>query len=200
VPPDATKETHMDIREQFKVVSLGVLYGLSEVGLAQRLNIAPCDARRLLRLHREVFQRFWEWSDAVEVQGMLAGALQTVFGWWLHVGPNINPRTLRNFPTQGNAAEMMRLACCLAVERGIQVDAVIHDALLVEGGIETIESLVEETQAAMQEASELVLPGFPLRSEAKIVRYPDRYTDPRGMQMWETVQALLKETTIDVPF
>jgi hypothetical protein len=84
VPPDATKETHMDIREQFKVVSLGVLYGLSEVGLAQRLNIAPCDARRLLRLHREVFQRFWEWSDAVEVQGMLAGALQTVFGWWLH--------------------------------------------------------------------------------------------------------------------
>src|SRR5262249_10086676 len=39
VPPDATKRSHASQREQFKVVSLGVLYGLSADGLARKLNI-----------------------------------------------------------------------------------------------------------------------------------------------------------------
>jgi hypothetical protein len=59
--------------------------------------------------------------------------------------------------------------------------------LLVEGPAEGIEDVVARTQAAMREASELVLPGFPLRTDAKIVRYPERYTDERGVRMWETV-------------
>jgi hypothetical protein len=32
----------------------------------------------------------------------------------------------------------------------------------------------------MAEASRVVLSGFELRSDAKVVRHPDRYTDPRG--------------------
>ena len=44
----------------------------------------------------------------------------------------------------------------------------------------------------MREASELVLPGFPLKTDAKIVRYPDRYMDPRGEGMWATVMGILE--------
>src|SRR5262249_1786211 len=123
VPSDATKKTHPVEREQFKVVSLGVLYGLSADGLARKVNIPPCHGRALLRMHQETFRRFWEWSDQVEMVGMLTGRLQTVFGWPVHVGSESNPRSLRNFPMQANGAEMMRLACCLATERGIQVCA-----------------------------------------------------------------------------
>jgi hypothetical protein len=93
---------------------------------------------------------------------------------------------------QANGAEMLRLACCLATERGIMVCAPVHDALLVEGSSEDIESVVARTQEAMREASELVLPGFPLRTEAKIIRWPDRYVDPRGEKMWGTVMNLLE--------
>ena len=32
----------------------------------------------------------------------------------------------------------------------------------------------------MRRASEIVLAGFPLRTDAKIVKYPDRYADKRG--------------------
>ena len=46
-------------------------------------------------------------------------------------------------------------------------------------------------QACMREASEVVLAGFLLRSEPKIVRYPDRYSDPRGERFWATVWGLL---------
>jgi len=199
-PPDATKETHEDVREAFKVVSLGVLYGLSEFGLARRLSIAPCDARELLRQHRTVFRTFWQWSDARETQGMLGHSLSTVFGWHLHIGPDIRPRTLRNFPAQANAAEMMRLACCLTTEHGIQVDAVIHDALLIEAASADIGTAVADTQRLMQRASELVCPGFPLRTDVKVIRYPDHYSDKRGIHMWETVQNILSDLEAGVPF
>jgi hypothetical protein len=43
----------------------------------------------------------------------------------------------------------------------------------------------------MAEASQIVLDGFCLRSDADIVRYPDRYTDKRGAVMWATVMGLL---------
>ncbi len=49
------------------------------------------------------------------------------------VGPDANPRSLRNFPCQANGAEMLRLACCLATERGVNVVAPVHDASIVEG-------------------------------------------------------------------
>jgi hypothetical protein len=62
---------------------------------------------------------------------MLHGTLHTVFGWCVHVGEAANPRSLRNFPMQANGAEMLRLACCLATECGIEVCAPIHDAVLI---------------------------------------------------------------------
>ena len=39
----------------------------------------------------------------------------------------------------------------------------------------------------MQKASEIVLDGFPLRTEAKTIRHPERYSDKRGKAMWEIV-------------
>jgi DNA polymerase I-like protein with 3'-5' exonuclease and polymerase domains len=202
VPGDATKNTHPAEREQFKVVSLGVLYGLSAEGIGRRLNVPSCRGRELLQMHQQTFRRFWGWSDRVEMEAMLTGRLQTVFGWRCHVPPGVdpktgrllaNPRSLRNFPMQANGAEMMRLACCLATERGVTVCAPVHDALVVEGSVDEIEAVVAATQQAMREASEVVLDGFTLRVDAKVVSYPDRYLDERGRQMWETVCGILDE-------
>src|SRR5262249_30253903 len=47
VPATATKQTHAGEREQFKIVALGVLYGLTADGLARRLGVAPCRGREL---------------------------------------------------------------------------------------------------------------------------------------------------------
>jgi hypothetical protein len=124
---------------------------------------------------------------------MLSGELRTVFGWTLHVGPDANPRSLRNFPMQGNGAEMMRLAACLATERGLTVCAPVHDAFLIEAPADRIEADTAAMQAAMREASGLLLPGFPLKTDAKIVRHPDRFTDPRGERLWAVVAGLLAD-------
>ena len=100
---------------------------------------------------------------------MLFRRLHTVFGWNLFVEPDANLRSLANFPCQANGAEMLRLACCLIVERGIKLLAPIHDAVMVEGPADEIDAVVAATQAAMCEAGRIVLDGFELRTDADVV-------------------------------
>jgi hypothetical protein len=192
-PTTATKQTHPAIREQFKACALAVQYGMEEMSLGQRIGQSSARARELLRLHRETYHQFWRWSDACLDHAFLYGHLYTAFGWRLHVGPFANPRSIRNFPMQANGAEMLRLACCIATENGVSVCAPVHDALLIEASLKGIDHAVAETQRAMAEASRVVLGGLELRSEATIIRYPDRYCDPRGHRMWETVEAVIAD-------
>jgi hypothetical protein len=43
----------------------------------------------------------------------------------------------------------------------------------------------------MREASRIVLKGFELKFDLKLIPYPKRYTDPRGAVMWATVCRIL---------
>jgi DNA polymerase I len=114
-----------------------------------------------------------------------------VFGWRVHVGEDSNPRSLRNYPMQGNGAEMLRVACCFATERGVEVCAPVHDAVLICAPLDRLEANIEAMRAAMAEASRIVLAGFELGTDVKVIRYPDRYMDPRGAVMWARVMELI---------
>ncbi len=199
VPPDATKATHRQQRDQFKICALGVQYGMGEQSLALKINESLAEARQLLQLHRDTYPAYWRWSSSAVDHAMLHGWLQTVFGWRVHVGAESNPRSLANFPTQANGAEMLRLTCCLATERGVRVCAPVHDALLIEAPVERIYEVVAECQAMMREASRTILDGFELSSDVKVVPNPERFMDDnRGAHMWNTVQGLLPAALEDV--
>ena len=122
---------------------------------------------------------------------MLVGVIHTVFGWPVRVNERSNPRSLRNFPMQANGAEMLRIACCLATERGIEVCAPVHDAVLICAPLDQLETDIAVMRAAMAEASRLVLAGFELATDVKIIRWPDRYADPCGTEMWNRVSNLV---------
>jgi hypothetical protein len=113
--------------------------------------------------------------------------MHTAFGWRLNVRGHTKPGTVRNFPLQANGAEVLRLACCLLAERGIRVCAPVHDAVLIEAPLGDIEDAVAVCQKVMVEAASTVLGGFPLRTDARVVRHPDRYTDARGARFWAEV-------------
>jgi DNA polymerase-1 len=139
VPKDATKKSHPDQRNLFKAAVLAVQYGQGAESLAGRIGkptIVACD---LLRAHRETYAKFWAWSDATVDQIMLHGKLWTVFGWPIRAVEGSNPRSVRNYPMQGNGSEMLRIACCLATERGIEVCAPVHDAVLIAAPLDRLE-------------------------------------------------------------
>ncbi|MBC8287879.1 MAG: DNA polymerase I [Nitrospinae bacterium] len=193
VPDNATKQSHKFEREQFKACVLAVQYGMGAESLAVRINQPVVQARELLKLHRTTYKVFWGWSAGVLNHAMLMGKIWTVFGWEIHIGKQANPRSLQNFPMQANGAEMLRLACCLAVESGIRVCAPVHDAILVEAPLNELDECIAKTQELMAQASEIVLDGFRLRSDVDITRYPDRYMDERGEKMWNTIWDCLNE-------
>jgi DNA polymerase I len=156
-PDHATKATHKAVRDQFKSTVLAVQYGMGADSLAQRINRPPIRARELLQMHRETYRVFWAWSDRTLTHAMLTGNLHTAFGWRVHVPEKTNERSLRNFPMQANGAEMLRLACCLATEQGIEVCAPVHDAVLICAPLDRLDADVKQMQEAMREASRIVL-------------------------------------------
>jgi DNA polymerase I len=195
---DATKATHKAVRNQFKACVLAVQYGMGADALAARIGQPPIRARELLRLHRETYQVFWRWSDAAVDHAMLTGSLHTVFGWRVQVPTISNHRSLRNFPMQANGAEMLRLACCLGTERGIEICAPIHDAVLICAPLDRLYADVARMHEAMREASRIVLAGFELRTDALAVLHPDRFMDERGTVMWRRVMTLLGRAETEV--
>ena len=191
VPALATKETHGTIRELYKSTALAIQYGMGLESLSARLDRPISIARGLLRDHHDLYRDFWKWSDGTIDYAQLTGTLWTAFGWRVGVNSDTNPRMVRNFLMQGNGAEILRLALIGATERGVRVCGPIHDALLVEAPSADIDEAVALTRLAMAEASQVVLGGFELRTEAHTVHYPNRYADPRGARMWEIVTRLI---------
>lgn len=191
VPPEATKHTHKKERDQFKACVLAVQYGMAAESLAHRIGQPTARANQLLHLHRSTYSEFWRWSEGVLNQATLGRKLWTVFGWPLHVTETANARSLCNFPMQANGAEMMRLACIRLTQDGIKVCAPVHDAILIEAPDQEIEQVTDHVRQVMSAASSVVLAGFALNSDTKIVRHPERLIEDRGTKMWDLVMDIL---------
>jgi DNA polymerase-1 len=190
-PHDATKQTHPEVRDLCKTAVLGTNYGMGARSLAYRTGLSVIEAQSVLRKLAATFPTFWQWAEHVIDVGILTGRLATVFGWPIHVTDTTRPTALRNFPMQANCAEMLRLACCLASERNVNVCAPVHDALLVEAPADEIEDVIATTRQAMAEASMAVLDGVEVGTDVSVTRWPERYADSRGADMWGTVTELL---------
>jgi hypothetical protein len=192
-PSDATAATHPLVRAVCKTTNLGTNYRMTEYGLSLRLRLSTARARELLRLHRETYRQYWRWNDERIDWAMLTNIMHAEFGWPLHVTAATRPRSLGNFPLQANGAEMMRLAAIAAAEAGLEVGCPVHDGFILCAPVERIEADVAAMREIMRQAGLAITRILDLRVDAKIVRYPDRYSDPRGLDMWQRVMALRAE-------
>ncbi len=194
-PVGATKATHPLEREICKACCLGVQYGMGAQKLAQTIGASVNRSKDLLALHQKTYPVFWQWMQAAVDHAMLNGVIKAAFGWQLRVTAKTNPRTVGNFPMQANGAEMLRIAIMMAHDAGVTICAPVHDALLIEAHVSHIDEAVSTCRDAMKRASEVVLDGFSLETDHRVVTYPDRFGDVRGAEMWQQVTRLLH--TID---
>jgi DNA polymerase-1 len=196
-PRTATKNTHAEVHETYKVVLLGSQYGMQTETLAQRLGVPAFAAHEMLGQHRGLFNQYWAWSEDWVAHSLDAGVMHTAFGWTCRTGiTEFNARSISNFPVQATGADILRVACIMAARHGMELCAPVHDAVLIEAPIERIEADVALMREIMRRVSRIVLnaePGYELRTDAAIVRYPDRYFDKRGVKTWTTVLDLLAQ-------
>jgi DNA polymerase family A len=196
MPPEGNKHTHPIVRAIFKRAALGVLYTMGATTLAEYLGTSELRAKSLLQSHKQAFPDYWRWSERVQDAGVSRRWLATVFDWRMQIGRHARGGTLANYPMQANGAEMLRLACCLAGERGIHLVAPVHDAIMVEGPEADIEIISREMKHCMMEASRLVLGGPVVRVDAsRPLIYPHRYVDGRNVVLWDRTLELLARIT-----
>jgi hypothetical protein len=190
VPVDATKESHAAVRNLCKGVVLGLSYGLGAPGLAQQTGVSEAVAAELLQKHRRTYPTYWKWSEDVVDSAWMTGRMSSVFGWKRLVRSTDRSTSLMNFPMQANGAEMMRLAAIAATEAGIEVCAPVHDAFLIAAPPNRLDDDVAHMRELMTQAGMVVTGGIKIRTDAKITRYPDRYMDENGKEMWNLVANL----------
>jgi hypothetical protein len=198
-PHEATKKTHSEVHERYKVGCLGAQYQMQNETLAQRLGVSSFAAHEMLNQHRGLFNQYWAWVEDWIAHALDTGTMHTPLGWPCRTGiTELNARSIGNYPVQATGADILRVACVWAHRRGLRLIAQIHDAVVIEAPIDQIEADVTLTKEIMRRASRVVLNADPrgtyeLRAEATIVRYPDRYSDKRGLQVWTNVLNLLEQ-------
>jgi DNA polymerase I len=190
-------EQYARVRERYKVMLLAVQYGMMTETLAARLGISVFEAHEMLVQHHELFAQYWQWSDDWLQHSLQTGIMRTSMGWTCRTGiTEFNERSIRNWPIQTTGADILRIACILAARHGIKLVAPVHDAVLIEAPIDRINVDVLLMQEIMRRASHVVLNRhaagtIELRTDANTIRYPDRYSDKRGAQIWKEVTDLL---------
>jgi DNA polymerase-1 len=111
VPPTATKKSHEELRDRYKIMMLAVQYAMGVSTLAARLQTYYHEAYEMLAQHRSLFGQYWAWSDDWIHHAMQTGVVQTAFGWTYRIGiaGAINDRSLRNWPIQAAGADILRI-------------------------------------------------------------------------------------------
>jgi len=170
IDPDAVTR---DMRRVAKVVNFGVVYGLSDFGLARDTGMSREEAAAFIRSYFESFPAVTRWLEQTRMHAREWGWVETFTGRRRHL-PDIRAanRQMRmaaermavNMPIQGGAAEIMKKAmidCDRALRESgspAQVLLQVHDELVVEVPRDDVRALVPLVSRAMADAYPLVVP------------------------------------------
>lgn len=189
IPAAATKASHPELRQRFKVATLALQFGIGAEKLGRDLGGGPIAGHRMLDRYKSAFPVFTRWSQGQADKAALGGVLLTPFGWRLKADAlDVKPRTFKNFPVQATGGDMMRIAVILMVESEVKVCAMVHDGFLVECPLSECARIAAVADKCMREASRFVLYGFEVDVDTTI--YEDRFRDPSGVEMWEMIRNL----------
>jgi hypothetical protein len=196
IPSWGSKDTHKPLRDIYKTCVLGIAYGMGAETLAFRIGRSPQVGQQLLMQHQRTYRNFWSWADRVVHIARQEKKLSTMFGWQVHWDPArreadcpaITAGTVRNFPAQAHGSEMLRMAISFAIEAGVTIAAPLHDAVFIQAPLADLEDAIHTMRQAMEDASEVILHGFRLRTEVQTFTYPAHYYDSRGEKVWEMLR------------
>ena len=156
-----------------KSVNFGLLYGMSDFGLAQRLGIDRTEARAMTDAYFARFPMVRDWIESNLEFGRENGYVQTILGRRRYM-PDLRSRNYpmraaaereaTNAPMQGSAADLMKLAMVRidTAFREANVHAPmllqIHDELIFEADATQADRVAAMVKAEMEGAQTLAVP------------------------------------------
>lgn len=160
-------------RRAAKAVNFGIIYGISEFGLASGLNIPNKQAGEYIRKYFETYSDVKKYMDSNVSFAREHGYVTTLLGR-KRVIPEIKSsnynlrsfgeRAAMNMPLQGSSADIIKIAMCNVYDRlkkeGLRSKLIlqVHDELVIDAFESEKEAVTEILRAEMENAVQLNVP------------------------------------------
>jgi DNA polymerase-1 len=169
---DASEVTP-DMRRQAKATNFGIVYGISDFGLAKNIGITRQQAKQFIEGYFAQYPQVHDYMDKMVQQASAQGYVETLFHRrrYLHDinSRNFNlrsfaERTAMNTPIQGSAADIIKIAMVrmqkALAEKHLQAKMLlqVHDELIFEAPASELPELEKLVPQVMDSAVKLDVP------------------------------------------
>jgi DNA polymerase I len=166
-------EVTPNMRRQAKAVNFGIVYGISDYGLSQNLNITRKEASEFIKRYFEIFPGVKQYMKDIVQEAKQKGYVTTLLHRRRYL-PDITSRnfnlrsfaerTAMNTPIQGSAADIIKKAMIDLSNRlkkenmKARMLLQVHDELILEAPKEEVERLQQIVPEVMENAVQLRVP------------------------------------------
>ena len=160
-------------RRNAKAVNIGIVYGISTLGLSQDLSITRKEAGEYIEKYFQTYPQVKEFLDRMVSDAKEKGYSETMFGRRRPMPElkssnfmqrSFGERIAMNSPIQGSAADIIKIAMIRVKERlevlhlKSRLILQVHDELLIEAKAEEIENVTKILREEMENAARLSVP------------------------------------------
>lgn len=166
-------EVTPEMRRKAKTVNFGVVYGISEFGLAKQLGVSRMEAKDYIDTYNQKFPGISTYMNSVVEECKKSGYVTTILGRRREI-PEIHDknhnvrefgkRAAMNAPIQGSAADLIKVAM-IRIDRTMKEKNVksrmilqVHDELIFNVEKDEIDIMKEIIENGMNHAMELKVP------------------------------------------
>ncbi|KRN34232.1 DNA polymerase I [Liquorilactobacillus mali] len=170
---DSASEVTSNMRRQAKAVNFGIVYGISDYGLAQNIGITRKQAKSFITRYFEIFPGVKQYMDEIVEKAHEQGYVETLFKRRRYLpeikSKNFNlrsfaERTAMNTPIQGSAADIIKVAM-INMQKMLRREKFeakmllqVHDELIFEVPDKEIAALEKFVPKVMDQAVSLEVP------------------------------------------
>ena len=167
------EEVTKEERSAAKAVNFGIVYGISDFGLAEQLGISRKEAKKYIEQYLEKYSGIDKFMKEIVEETKEKGYVETLFNRRRYVPElksnnymvrQFGSRVAMNTPIQGTAADIMKIAMVSLNKKleEIKIDAKIilqvHDELILEVAEKDKEQAKELLKSSMENAAKLTVP------------------------------------------
>lgn len=160
-----------EMRRNAKAVNFGIIYGISDFGLANNLSISPKKAKAFISQYFETYPRAKEYMNINVAYAREHGYVKTLSGR-IRFLPEINSgnhnvksfgeRAAMNMPLQGTAADIVKIAMLRTAEalKDMKSKLIlqVHDELIIDADLSELDKVKKLLEDAMENAVKLKVP------------------------------------------
>ena len=163
------KKINQDMRRKAKAINFGIIYGISQYGLARQIGVSNSEAEEFLNSYFVKFPEIKDYMSNTINFCRKSGYVTNIFGRKTHITSindknfnirNFQERAAINAPIQGSASEIMRLAMIRINNENknnkkLKMLLQIHDELIFEADISYIKEgskLIKDTMTSVRDS------------------------------------------------